>query len=80
MLLHARTHTHTHTHTQVAVELTAIEKREVVHKMVLEVQDFESMLGVAHSIPLTIKGEAYKIETVMKFPQVRACCILSKVD
>lgn len=52
------------------MELTAIEKREIVHKMALDVMDHEGVLGVAHSIPLNIKGEAYKIETAIKFPQV----------
>jgi len=56
---------------QVAVTLTALEKREVQHKVVLEVQDLEGVLGVVHAIPIAIKGEAYKIETLIKFPQVR---------
>ena len=72
--MHTCTHMHTRTHMQVAVVLTALEKREVLHKVVLEVQDQEGVLGVAHSIPITIKGEAYKIETVMKFPQVYPTC------
>ncbi|KAF5830389.1 hypothetical protein DUNSADRAFT_14652 [Dunaliella salina] len=54
---------------KVAVEFTAIEKREVQHKLTLEVQDIEGEQGVAHSIPIAIKGEAYKIETQIKFPQ-----------
>ena len=50
--------------------MTAIEKRDVQHKVVLEVMDHEGVLGVVHSLPIAIRGEAYKIETLVKFPQV----------
>lgn len=55
---------------RVAVEFTALEKREVSHKVVLEVLDAAELLGVATSIPIPIKAEAYKMEVDVKFPQV----------
>ncbi|KAJ9512718.1 hypothetical protein QJQ45_019009 [Haematococcus lacustris] len=53
----------------VSVELSAIEKRDVTGKVVLEVLDQAELLGVAASIPIAIKGEAYRIERDLKFPQ-----------
>jgi hydrocephalus-inducing protein len=35
----------------------------------LQVLDVEEALGVAHSMAIAIKGEAYKIELDLKFPQ-----------
>lgn len=52
------------------MEFSAIERREIIHKTVLEVEDQEGALGVAHTIPIPIRGEAYRIDTLIKFPQV----------
>ncbi|EFJ42226.1 hypothetical protein VOLCADRAFT_67248 [Volvox carteri f. nagariensis] len=54
----------------VTVEFSAMEKRVCEAKLVLEVLDAQELQGVAHSIPLPIKGEAYKIEIDINFPQV----------
>jgi hydrocephalus-inducing protein len=56
----------------VTVEFSAVEKRVCEAKLVLEVLDVQELQGVAHSLPLPIKGEAYKIEIDINFPQVRA--------
>ena len=55
---------------RVGVEFSALEKREVSHKLVLEVLDVSELLGVASSTPINIKAEAYKMEVDVKFPQV----------
>ena len=52
------------------MRFTALEKRDLSHRVTLEVLDAEEAQGVVHAIPLLIKGEAYKIETFIKFPQV----------
>lgn len=57
---------------RVTVEFSALEKREASGKMNLEVMDLAELQGVATSIPIPVKGEAYKIEVDVKFPQVRA--------
>ncbi len=54
----------------VTVEFSAIEKRLCEARLALEVLDVAELQGVAHSIPLPIKGEAYKIEIDVNFPQV----------
>lgn len=38
----------------------------------IQVQDVQEALGVVHSIPIAIRGEAYKIEVAVKYPQVGA--------
>ncbi len=35
----------------------------------LQVLDVQEALGVSHTIPIAIKGEAYKIEVDIKFPE-----------
>jgi hypothetical protein len=33
--------------------------------------DLQEALGVVQSIPIAVKGESYKIEVAVKYPQVR---------
>lgn len=54
---------------KVAVDFSAVEKRDVIGKVTLEVLDRAELQPVAISIPINIKGEAYKIERDIKFPQ-----------
>ncbi|KAG2489301.1 hypothetical protein HYH03_012133 [Edaphochlamys debaryana] len=54
----------------VTVEFSALEKRVCDAKLALEVLDVQELQGVAYSIPLPIKGEAYKIEIDINFPQI----------
>lgn len=54
---------------KVSVDLAAVEKRDVVGKVTLEVLDRAELQPVAISLPINIKGEAYKIERDIKFPQ-----------
>ncbi|KXZ49496.1 hypothetical protein GPECTOR_21g722 [Gonium pectorale] len=54
----------------VTVEFSALEKRLCEAKLALEVLDVQELQGVSHTLPLPIKGEAYKIEIDINFPQV----------
>jgi hypothetical protein len=66
----AATTPHVPAQTRVTVEFNAVEKREVAGKVSLEVMDASELLGVASTTPLVVKGEAYRIERDIKFPQV----------
>ncbi len=61
---------------RVSVEFTSIEKREVSHKLSLDVCGVEEGQPLVSSTPIQIKGEGYKMEVDVKFPQVRVSVCL----
>jgi hypothetical protein len=68
-------HLEARTDTRVSVEFVALEKREVAGEVALELLDVGRALPPAPAVPLTIKGEAYKMEVDVRFPQVRSSMV-----
>ncbi|KAK9824158.1 hypothetical protein WJX72_008157 [[Myrmecia] bisecta] len=59
----------------VTVDFSALEKKDLNEKLTLQILDAQGVLGVAQEIPIPVKGEAYKVEVELRFPEAGATAL-----